>query len=70
MSSEFANVVEDVKKMSYEDKEELKFLIEKYLIEERREEIYQHYNESLKEFRDRKLKFSGDINKLKELIEE
>jgi hypothetical protein len=70
MSSEFASVVEEVKKMPYEEKEELKFLIEKYLIEEQREEIYQNYNESLKELRGRKIKFSSDINQLKELIEE
>jgi hypothetical protein len=49
MISDFANLIEEVKKMPYEDKEELKFLIEKYLIEERRDEIYQTYNESLKE---------------------
>lgn len=47
MSSEFATVVEEVKKMSYEDKQELKFLIERYLIEERREEIYQNYMDFL-----------------------
>ena len=69
MSSEFATVVEEIKKMSYEDKEELKFLIERYLIEERREEIYQNYHESLKELRGKKIKFSSDINQLKELIE-
>jgi phosphopantothenate synthetase len=70
MSSEFANVVEEVKKMPYEEKEELKFLIEKYLNEERREEIFQNYHDSLKELSAKKIKFSSDINQLKELIEE
>lgn len=69
MSSSFTNVVEEVKKMPYEDKEELKFLIEKYLVEERREEILQNYEESLKELRAKKIKFSSDFNQLKELIE-
>lgn len=70
MSSDFANLVEEVKKIPYEDKEELKFLIEKYLIEERREEIYQSYNESLRELQSKKIRFSSDINELKEMIEE
>lgn len=68
MSSEFATVVEEVKKMPYDEKEELKFLIEKYLIEERRDEILQNYEESLKEVRAKKTRFSSDINQLKELI--
>lgn len=69
MRSEFATVVEEIKKMPYDEKEELKFLIEKYLIEERREEIFQNYEESLKELRAKKIKFSSDLNQLKELIE-
>ena len=70
MSSNFSNLVEEVKKISSEDKEELKFLIEKYLIEERRKGIYQNYKESLSELNDNKLDFSSDINKLYEMIEE
>jgi len=70
MSSNFANLVEEVKKMPYEEKEELKFLLEKYLIEERREEIYQTYAESLSELQSKKIKFTSDINELKEMIEE
>lgn len=70
MSSDFANVVEEVKKMSSEDKEELKFLLERYLIEEQREEIYKNYKESLKELKENKLDFSNDINKLKGIMDE
>ena len=70
MISDFANVVEEVKKMSSEDKEELKFLLERYLIEEQREEIYKNYKESLKELKENKLDFSNDINKLKGIMEE
>jgi hypothetical protein len=64
MSSEFANVIEEVKKMPYEDKEELKFMIEKYLIEERRDEIFQNHEESQKELGAKKIKFSSDMNQL------
>ncbi|MFO7890281.1 MAG: hypothetical protein R6V04_08060 [bacterium] len=49
MSSDSANVVEKVKKMTSEDKEELKFLFERYSIEEQSEEIFKNYKESLKE---------------------
>ena len=70
MDSDFASVVEEVKKMSSENKEELKFLLEKYLIEEQRKEILKNYNDSFVEFKDGKLNFSRDINKLKEMIDE
>ena len=69
MSSDFSSLVEEVKKISSEDKEELKFLIEKYLIEERREEIYRNYKDSLQELNANKLEFSSDIKKLYEMIE-
>ena len=70
MSSYFTNFVEEVKNMSSEEKEELKFLIERYLVEERREEINRNYKNSLKELHDKKLDFTSDINKLKEIIKE
>ena len=41
--SNFAEIVEEVKVLSTQQKQELHKLIEKYLIEERREEIYQSY---------------------------
>ena len=70
MSTDFAEVVEEVKKMSSEDKEELKFLLERYLVEEQREEIYINYKKSLKELDKNKLNFSNDINKLKGIMDE
>ena len=70
MDSHFTSVIEEVKKMSSEDKEELKFLLEKYLIEERRDEIYKNYEKSLQELKNNKLKFSTDLNKLKDMIDE
>ena len=70
MDSHFASVIEEVKKMSSEDKEELKFLLEKYLIKERREEIYKNYEKSLQELKNDKLEFSNDLNELKDMIDE
>jgi len=66
----FNDLIETIKSLSSEEKEEIKFLIERYLIEERREEIYQNYKDSLKELKEGKIGFTGDINKLKEMIEE
>jgi hypothetical protein len=66
----FNELIEAIKSLSLEEKKEIKFLIERYLIEERREEIYQNYKESLKELEEGKIKFTSSIDKLKETIEE
>jgi hypothetical protein len=63
--SSFADIVEDVKALSTQEKQELHELIEKYLIGERREEIYQNYICSLSELGDGKTEFSSDTGKLK-----
>ena len=68
MSQKYNTLVEEVKKLSVEEKEELKFLIEKYLVEARRDEIFKNYQESKKEIEEEQLEFSGDIKRLKELL--
>ncbi|MEQ8192366.1 MAG: hypothetical protein ABRQ39_30650 [Candidatus Eremiobacterota bacterium] len=54
MSTTFGELVEDIKRLSFTEKEEIKFLIEKFLIEEKREAIYKHYQESLIEIKENK----------------
>lgn len=66
----YDNLIETVKSLSTEEKEELKFLIERYLIEERREEIYRNYQDGLKDAEEGKLEFSSDVDKLRIMIEE
>ena len=68
MSQKYNTLVEEVKKLSVEEKEELKFLIEKYLVEERRDEIFKNYQESKKEIEEKQLEFSGDTKTLKEML--
>ena len=68
MSQKYNTLVEEVKKLSVEEKEELKFLIEKYLVEARRDEIFKNYQESKKEIEEEQLEFSGDIKRLKEML--
>jgi hypothetical protein len=68
MSSNFAEIVEEVKTLSMQEKQELHQLIEKYLIEERREEIHQNYAYSLSEMQDGKVEFSSDTDRLKGML--
>ncbi|OHB69794.1 MAG: hypothetical protein A2W17_05995 [Planctomycetes bacterium RBG_16_41_13] len=68
MSKTYNILIEEVKKLTREEKEELKFLVEKYLIEERRLEIFNNYQESKKEVKEKRLEFSNDLTNLKEML--
>jgi len=68
MTHNFAEIVEEIKQLSTEEKEELQDLLERYLIKQRRHEIYVNYQSSLKELKENKLTFSGDIDKLREML--
>ena len=68
MSSSFAEILEEIKSLSIPEKQELHELIEKYLIEERREEIYQSYMRSQAELMDNQVEFTSDTDRLKELL--
>jgi len=68
MRQKYNILVEEVKKLSVEEKEELKFLIERYLIDERREEIFKNYQKSKKEIKEEQLEFSDDIQRLKAML--
>jgi len=64
MKDSFAEVVEEVKNLSTEEKMELQALIEKYLAEERRQEMFDNYQASLDELKEGKLVFTSDTNAL------
>jgi len=68
MKDSFAEVVEEVKNLSAEEKLELQILIEKYLAEEKRQEIYENHQASLNELNGGKLVFSSDVNMLKGML--
>ncbi len=61
----FVDVVEDVKRLSLDEKEELRGLIDSYLVDERRDEILSNCEAS----KDEILESSSDINRLKELLD-
>ena len=68
--SNFSDVIEEVKNFDYEELQELNFITSKYLIEIEREKLLQSHNESVKEYKEGKLKFSSDFNELKSMLEE
>lgn len=65
MGAAFVDVVEDSKRLSFDEKEESRDLIESYLIEERRDEILENYETSNFE----NPEASSDLNKLRELLD-
>jgi len=68
MSTNFAEIVEEVKTLSIQEKRDLHELIGRYLIEARRDEIYNAYAHSLTELDQGKLEFSNDTDELKRML--
>ncbi|MBD2455121.1 hypothetical protein H6G80_13620 [Nostoc sp. FACHB-87] len=66
----FNDVVEVIKSLSVDEKLELQLLLQQYLREERREEIYDNFQSAKMEQQKGELKFSSNINELRQLIEE
>jgi len=68
MKKHFSDIVEDVKQLDADEKLELRSLLEKYLIEERRKEIRRHYDASRQEEAD--LTFTDSVADLRESLSE
>ncbi len=68
MNVSFVDVVEDVKQLSIEEKQELKDLIDSYLIEERRAEIHQNYEKSKQNLAQGNLQFSTNLDELEAIL--
>jgi hypothetical protein len=66
----FSDVVEVIKSLSTDEKHELHLLLQQYLREERRDEIYNNFKSAQVEQKKSELKFSSNIEELKQLIEE
>jgi CRISPR/Cas system-associated protein Cas5 (RAMP superfamily) len=66
----FNDVVETIKSLSVEEKQEIQMLLAQYLREERREEMYNNYEQSRLEEQSGDLKFSSNLDELKQLLEE
>ena len=68
MNATFATLVENVRTCSTEEKLELQAVLERALIEERREEILANHRRSLDELKRHKPKFSSSISELKKSL--
>lgn len=66
----FSDVVEAIKELSIEEKQQLQQLLQQYLREERRTEIYNNFQAAQIEEKNDELKFSSNLDELKQLIEE
>lgn len=66
----FSDLIETVKCLSIEEKEELQLLLKQYLRAERREEMYQNLKLSQTEEQQDTLKYSANIDELKRSIED
>jgi hypothetical protein len=66
----FSDVVETIKNLSTDEKQELQLLLKQYLREERREEMYQNFKSAQVEQQKGELEFSSNINELRIMIEE
>jgi hypothetical protein len=60
----FTTIAEEMLSLPFEDKIELKILLDKYIIEERRKEIKDNYEISLQNAKAGELDFSDDVDKL------
>ena len=66
----FSDVIEAIKTLSTDEKQEIQLLIAQYLREERREEMLNNFNASKEEERSGKLNFSSNISELRQILEE
>ena len=66
----FSDVVEAIKSLSADEKHQIQLLLQQYLREERRDEIYENFSAVKKEQQKGELKFSSNILELKQLLEE
>ena len=66
----FSDVVEVIKGLSTDEKHEVQLLLKQYLREERREEMYANFKSAQVEQQKGNLKFSSNIQTLRQLIEE
>lgn len=66
----FSDVIEAIKSLSLEEKQEIQLLLRQYLREERREEIYENLKTAQIEEQNSELKFSSNIHELRQMLEE
>ena len=66
----FSDLVETIKELSTEEKQEIQLLLQQYLREERREDMYANFRSAQAEQERGELKYSANIDELKRSMEE
>lgn len=66
----FNDVVEVIKSLSTDEKQEIQLLLKQYIREERRDEIYDNFKSAQIEQQKGELKFSSNIDELRQMIDE
>ena len=66
----FNDVVEVIKSLSTDEKQEIQLLLNQYIREQRRDQIYDNFKLAQVEQQKGEMKFSSNINELRQLIEE
>lgn len=69
MQITFSDLVNNVRNLSLTEKIEIKEIVEKSIIEERRKEIHDYYQDSKQKYKKNELKFSNNIKKLQKMID-
>ena len=69
LNLQYSEITESIQSMKYEDKIELKELLNHYLIEDRRENIYKNYQKSKKEVSSGKIKYYKSAKELRKALE-
>jgi hypothetical protein len=68
MEPSFEILVEQVRTRSFEEKEELKFLLERDLVNARRRDIAENHRRAKNEIKRGKVKFSNSVDELKKML--
>jgi len=65
----FTEIVDNIQNLPFDEKLEIKNLLDKYLIEERREEIYQNHLSAVEMADKGELKFSSNTDELMKMLD-
>lgn len=66
----FNDVIEVIKGLSTDEKQEIQLLLNQYIREERRDQIYDNFKSAQVEQEKGDLRFSSNINELRQIIED
>ncbi|MEO6695768.1 MAG: hypothetical protein ABIY50_04810 [Ignavibacteria bacterium] len=66
----YTKLISEIQDLPYEEKENLRDILEKYLIDERRDDIYKNFQDASQELSEGKVKFTDDIDALKKMVKD